>query len=461
MKSFRNILIILLISLLLPGSYALQNPLSLHLQSPKGPIEAGESFVLQFLVKNNASETLKNLNSQLIIPEGATVTFESSEANESFQYELAPGEEKQLVFLLRSIDDPWGPADVELHTSYESPGTDQCPAGERLDLIHSIHLDVQPKEDEDYGYDTGGPSYEENNEGKNKPKLIISKYTVEPAMPRAGESFTMTLSFLNTNYEKSCRNIKIFLTTDGAASSDNAGVASGGVFSPVGSSNTFYIDYIAPGETKEKSITFFTMPTAVSKTYTMTANFEYEDYLGNELKATELIGIPIVQISKVQVDEPVLSAMGPGGPVMVDVNFYNTGRDNLSNFMVSVEGEGFTSDQQRYFVGNFQTGSSDSFSTTLYFQTSGEYKGKIVLTYEDSTGSPHKIEKEFSGFYEQQEFPNMDNFPPIENPGNSFLSKNMLIIGGVLAVLLIGVLLFLRRKRKMKKQEELDLHEPR
>lgn len=456
MRHLKSLLLFLLLLVLATPGFAQEGTLAIELENPRNTVEAGESFTLQFYIKNTCSEKLTDISSSLIIPEDSSVEFEEG-AQSSYSYDLEANEEIQLVFLLRASSENFGPSSISLHTSSTKAGDEECPTGDSLNQVNSYLIEVEEKEedwyDDSYYYDSG---YSESD-SKNKPKLIISKYKIEPSMPRAGESFTMTLSFLNTNSEKSCRNIKIYLTSDGPSDPDSAGLAQGGIFSPVASSNTFYIDYIEPGETKEKTITFSTLPTAASKTYTMSANFEYEDYQGTELKATELIGIPVVQVSKVQVDEPEISSMGPGAPAMVDVSFYNTGRDNLTNFMVSIEGEGFSADQKRYFVGNFQTGSYDSFSTTLYIDGEGEYEGKILITYEDSTGTSHSIEKAFTGYQEMMGPMDFEDFP-MEEMGSSPL-KNFKLLGGLALALIILVIVLIKRRRSSKRRQELDLNE--
>ncbi len=460
MRILKNILPVLLIMILTLPTFGENDILEIQIENPRNSVEAGESLALQFKVKNKGSSKLTNISSILNLADDGALEF--SEPGQASQvFDLEAGEEIQLIFLLKASSELTGPSSFSLITSCTQEGEvdeEGCPLGEKIEIRNNYLIEVEESGD-DYWYDDGGYYYEDNSssDNKNKPKLIISKYSIEPSMPRAGESFTMTLTFLNTNSEKSCRNIKIFLTSDGGADSDTAGIASGGVFSPVGSSNTFYIGYIEPGETKEKTITFNTMPTAASKTYTMSANFEYEDYLGNELKATELIGIPVVQVSKVQVDEPLISSMGPGAPAMIDVNFYNTGRDNLTNFMVSIEGQGFSADQQRYFVGNFQTGSSDSFSTTIYVENEGEYSGKVLVSYEDSTGKAHTIEREFTAYQEMMEPMDFEVFE-FEEPVASPLQNYKLVLAG-LAILVLLIVLLIKRRNKKKKQKELDLNE--
>ncbi|MDY3986518.1 MAG: hypothetical protein SOY75_01075, partial [Peptoniphilaceae bacterium] len=203
----------------------------------------------------------------------------------------------------------------------------------------------------------------------NKPKLIISNYKLTPEMPKAGEEFTMNLTFYNTNSVKSVRNIKISLNGSEIGQTAEGKSTSGSVFSPVNSSNTFYIKKIMPGKTNEKEIKLKTVPNAVAQNYTMNISFEYEDIEGNEFTATEVIGIPVVQTSEVLLGEArVGGEMGSenlqaGAPIPIDLDFYNTGKDTLTNFMVTIEGQGFRIEESpRYFVGNFAPGSSDHYS---------------------------------------------------------------------------------------------------
>ncbi len=195
---------------------------------------------------------------------------------------------------------------------------------------------------------------------KGKPKLIIDKYSFEPQLVKAGENFKMNLSFYNTNSTKTVKNIKIFLTAEpGSNDSENKGNTS--AFTPVDSSNTFYIDSIPPKGRVHKTITMFAIPDAIAKTHTITANFEYEDNDGNELKDIELIGVPVVQQSKLDVGEINFypeAFVGQSSPISLE--FYNTGKVTLYNTMVKLEGD-FQTENGQYYVGNFSSGSSDFF----------------------------------------------------------------------------------------------------
>lgn len=290
--------------------------------------------------------------------------------------------------------------------------------------------------------------------GKGKPKLIIDKYSFNPSLVKAGENFEMTLSFFNTNNIKTIKNIKIFLTSN-ERTDPNSNSGGGSVFTPVDSSNTFYIDSIPPKGRVEKKITMFTVPDAQAKTYTLIANFEYEDNEGNEYPAEELIGVPVVQQSKLETGELQLypEAM-VGQPLPVSLEFYNTGKVTLYNMMVKLDGD-FQTENGSYYVGNFNSGSSEYFEGMVIPSQPGELKGALLFTYEDSTGQMQELRKEFT--LNVMEMPPMEEFPgdmpPMEDmkPGgikgilkSKWLWIILIIIGGV------GGFIFYKKKKKAK-----------
>lgn len=322
----------------------------------------------------------------------------------------------------------------------------------------------------------------------NKPKLIISNYKLTPEMPKAGEEFTMNLTFYNTNSVKSVRNIKISLNGSEIGQTAEGKSASGSVFSPVNSSNTFYIKKIMPGKTNEKEIKLKTVPNAVAQNYTMNISFEYEDIEGNEFTATEVIGIPVVQTSEVLLGEAKVGGeMGSenlqvGAPVPIDLDFYNTGKDTLTNFMVTIEGQGFRIEESpRYFVGNFAPGSSDHYSASITAEEAGKIQGNIVITYEDSAGESHRKEMPIQatltdtvasvpdGFEIDPETGNLINHTtgetldpvtmmPVEAGKSGKLPFSPLWLVLVGCVLILGIVLFFRhRHKKTIREQELEI----
>lgn len=296
---------------------------------------------------------------------------------------------------------------------------------------------------------------------KSTPRLIIDKYEFEPTMVKAGENFEMKLSFYNTNSSRTVKNIKIFLTAEANTGSQNTESSSSSVFTPVDSSNTFYIDSIPPKGKVEKNITMFTIPDAAAKTHVITANFEYEDNKGEAFTATELIGVPVVQQSRLEVDEiqyPTEAFLGEG--VSISTEFYNTGKVTLYNMMVRLEGN-FQKEGGSYYVGNFQSGNSEFFEGTIIPNEPGQLSGELVFSYEDSTGQEQELREAFSiniVDMPMEEFP--DDFPMEEPQGNKFLnilkSKWLWI---PLGLILAGVFAFKLYKKKQKEKEDSFLDE--
>lgn len=308
----------------------------------------------------------------------------------------------------------------------------------------------------------GGVTQISGSPVKNMPKLIINNYALEPKMPQAGKEFTLNLSFYNTNSTYSVRNIKISLMNESPSASADGTAVGGSVFTPVNSSNTFYISKINPGDTASKSLRMAVVPNAAAQNYTITAHFEYEDKNGNQFTASEIIGVPVVQVARIDTSEvSLMDGGGVGMPSTIDVDFYNTGKDTLTNMMVQVEGDNFTLDGSgSYFVGNFQPGSSDHYSVNIIPSEEGPYSGKVVFTYEDSTGAEQRLEKAFEGVaMAGMDMGEMldENGNPInmyeEPPNAGIRGKLPWLVGAVLIIAIVVVVL----KRRKQKQEETEL----
>lgn len=347
---------------------------------------------------------------------------------------------------------------------------------------------------------TDGPSNGDNGTVNvtNKPKLIISNYSLDPEMPQAGQEFAVSLTFYNTNAEKSVRNIKISIgggeagaipsatQTGGSQASAPSGSA-GSVFTPVGSSNTFYISRIRPRETDKKTIHLKTAPTLAAQNYSINVSFEYEDLLGNEFTATETIGIPVVQTADILLGDVQINGgesegtLMMGNPTNVDMDMYNIGKDQLTTYMVTIEGKGFkVNGSPRYFVGNFAPGGADHFSAEIVPQEQ-EISGNIVITFEDSTGKKHEQKQPFEAKIEgldegmavdpsklrhdektglliddeTSQYYDAKTLEPVPAPqGGNF---PLLPVGLGVLVILVAAILIHRHRKKKKQEKELNL----
>ena len=302
---------------------------------------------------------------------------------------------------------------------------------------------------------------------RNQPKLIISDYDLSPSMVEAGKDFNLSFTLYNTNNENTIYNLKVTIDQTLAAAPQTSGqnnanlTSDGSVFTPIGRSNTFYVARLYPWEWTTKYIDMNVLPNANPGSYVVNLTMEYEDYWGNQYKTQESIGIPVTQEASVNFGKVKMDDISMGVPNSVSVNLYNTGKDNLNTVMCRVKGDGFSVDEDERFIGNFNAGSQETFSFNLTPEKEGKIKGKIEITYKDSTGKEHidvkDFEKEVSQNFDQEgmtdpETGEMIGEDPVDN-SPSLMTSPFLWIG--LLVLVALIIALIRKKRKSKKDEEL------
>lgn len=400
-----------------------------NLSYPTDGVGSGDDFVFNFDLINSGEMEARNIIVRAESSEGGVVPKSSNIIKIN---SIAAGEMENIEFVFTPTD------------SAESRN-------------YPINITIEYQDEFNYGTENkytltqyiGAYVKDEDDSSLGKPKLIIDKYSFEPNIVKAGENFVMNLSFFNTNKQQTIKNVKIYLTSNETIDKDSPSAGSS-VFTPVNSSNTFYIDSIPPNGKVEKNITMFTVPDAQAKTYTITANFEYENNKGEEFSATELIGVPVVQQSKLEFGELSMSQEAfVGQPTSVYVDFFNTGKVTLYNLMVKLEGD-FQTENGNYYVGNFDIGRSDYFEGYVIPTEVGELTGAIVFTYEDSTGETVEVRKEFT-MNVMEPMP-MDDFPmdmpPIEEESPSIIKKPVFWIITALVLVVIVVIIIKRRKKK-------------
>ena len=302
---------------------------------------------------------------------------------------------------------------------------------------------------------------------KNQPKIMISYYQLSPKIAEAGKSFDLSFGLYNTNSKNTIYNLKATIEQNLGAQPQNSGennsmVSDGSVFSPVNQSNSFYVAALYPWNTANKHITMNVLPNAVAGNYVINLSIEYEDADGNQYKTTEAIGIPVVQRAGVTMSELKSDELMVGNPTEMSVNIYNTGKDNLNTFMCDVIGKGIKIENDRKFIGNFNTGTQETFSFTATPTRPGEIEGQIMLSYEDSTGKIHTQIKDFSKEVMEGMPEGMEGEMPGEMTGEmgmedpsmnqgSVLTSPFLWVGLIVIIVLAAILY---RKKKGKKEDE-------
>ncbi|MGB4232255.1 MAG: hypothetical protein WBK60_07710, partial [bacterium] len=286
------------------------------------------------------------------------------------------------------------------------------------------------------------------------PRVIISKYTLTPEQVFGGSLVTLALEIENTNL-KPVHNVKISL---GVVRLENE--RGDTVFSPVNSSNSFYLDYIPGKNVVTKEIDLFVDPNAGARTYIVPVTIEYEDDSGNPLTVEEMVTIPVTQESRMEVitvDIPPQAFAGQ--PVPIGAEFVNVGKVALDNFMVALEGD-FPKENASYYVGRLEPGMSDYFQGLAFPAGDGILEGRIVFSYIDGSNQEVRREEPFSiPVMAMMEDPAMvdGEFPPDMNgPGTGMgtgLSTGQSLL--LLALMAVGAFIYKRRLNAREKEKEL------
>jgi hypothetical protein len=302
------------------------------------------------------------------------------------------------------------------------------------------------------------PEKEDDDEAKKgTPKVIVGEYKSDPVVVKAGEEFDLQIGFLNTNSTKRVSNLKANLTIREEVSTNSN--SSGSVFTPVGASNTFYIEGLSPGQTEVKNIRLYTLPSAAPKTYEITIEMEYEDDEGNEVKATERIGIPVEQTTKLEIGEVQMDMLEVGRTGALNATIYNTGKTDISNVMIRLEGEGFSVEDNKLFIGKFNQGDVQYYNPMIIPMQGGILQATMIVEYEDATGALQTITHEIE--MEVMEMPIFDPgddmwMDPVEPQTPSKIPS---IVGVLIGFLVAAGVTFVIVRKKEKKLDEMMFDE--
>lgn len=428
--------------------------------APTGVYGVNQQFQVKLVLKNNGISTAKNIKISAQTGEDKAVVPHSSSVIQL--HSLKQGETKELTFIFaptsssRSQNYSIG-FDVEYETGVEKE--DKTP--EKLSFVQYVGVNVTNPE---------GDKKDEKDDEKDKkttvPKIIVSKYQSDPLIVEAGKKFNLSMTFKNTHAVKTVSNIKLFLTVEDETEEK------GNVFSPDNSSNTFYIASIPPNREVSHVFNMFTVPDAKPRTYTIKVNFQYEDAEANPYETTELVGVNVKQIAKLDTSEIMVSpSASVGEPVPVNFQLYNTGKVTLSNLMIKIisDNDQIDTSASTMFIGNMESGGSEYYEGSFTALNAGQFNGKILISYDDTNGDHIEKEQEFK--VDVMEMPPMDenmemlgpDGMPISPEGEqnskfSFLKNKFVWIGASTALAVIVVVsLFIFKK--IKKRREFDLNE--
>lgn len=396
-------------------------------------VQAGDTFTVDFDVKNLSEIEAKTVEVAMEYPTGIIPKSSPKKLLKSMKYE----DTQHLTFeFLAKNDLETNHYDLYANVSYQAKGD-----SEKGTLKEYMGIGI------------------DGRSGLGRPKILVEDYSFEGETVMAGEEFDLNLKFFNTSSDDIVKNIKVSISSDD------------GVFSPVDSSSSFFIERIGRQEYQDYVLKLETKRDAQVKTYNLKLVMEYEDGKGNAydiqekpFKEEESLGVPVsqpVRLESGDVSTPFEAFVG--NPADIELEFYNMGRSAMYNMFVKLEGD-FRTQDGSYFVGNFESGKSDYFTASIIPEAEGEVSGKVVFTFEDALGNPSTVEKEFNFFAAtapefnnefEGEFQDGGEYPDGMNPNGEEGGVKWWMYAGA-ALIVVAAVVFIIKRRKKKKLELLQ-----
>jgi len=277
--------------------------------------------------------------------------------------------------------------------------------------------------------------------------VILDRHTLSGNNVSPGSEFVLTLHIINTSNEPT----GIAKITLGEARSGNAG---GSVFSTADGRNAFVAQSIPANGEIVKEIRLIADSDAQAMIYSLPVTIEYEDSEKIVYEVNANVAIPVRHEGRFRIlTLDVLASAAVGEAVPVSLEFANTGRINLDNMFISLEGD-FDKENATFFIPSFAHGTSDFFHATLFPRTEGALTGKIVITYDDANANEVRIEEAFSIEVTPAVTPaGMPGNPRLGYPAGNLVQPSFpwLYVGIAAIIVAVGIF-FTVKKIKAKKR---------
>jgi len=339
------------------------------ISQPSGTFTPGQQAQFNVTVQNNGERDAANIRISAVPEDGVVPRLASIQTLPT----LAVGQSHTFTFAFA----PTASAQSQFHNigfavAFDTGQTeDGAPARDSFEQFSGMNVYNPDADDRD------------DEPNRSVPRIIISDYTVEPLIVMANTEFDLSLTMLNTHSERTIGNIRV--TWEVAAITVGNEITGGNVFTPVDSSNTFFIDAIPPRGVYEHHLRLFAIPDAAPRNHVITINFECEDEDANPFEATESIGVNVRQESRLEMSVPHLpSVVSQGDRVGAEIILLNAGRSTLFNLRVRVEGEGITPAEEVF--GNVQSGHFNNFWANFFAEMPGPTVVNIIATFDNEMG---------------------------------------------------------------------------
>ena len=434
-----------------------------NISTPSGNIGVGQEFQMTVTLRNQSAHTANNIrvdassSDSAIVPRSTSILQINS---------LEPGAEQTLNFRFAPTNSAMSQNyAIGFSVSYETGRENADGSNETISFTQYQGVNVTNPERDDA-----------DEPGRiSTPRIIVNDFRSTPMIVQAGHEFDLEIEFLNTS-DRVVRNIMITLAVEDEITTGQSNERRGSVFTPVGRSNTFFINRIEPGGTVTEHIRYFTLPDAPPRNYVINVNFEYEDEDNNPFESSGSIGINVAQVTRFDTSEIFFPDFAMAfQPIFINFEIFNTGRVTMSNLMIRVEGD-FSAQQSSVFFGSLSPGSMDFYDNVLTPMGDGLLEGAIVISFEDDAGQQIEERREF--VVDVAPMPvfddDMGGRPPMgmmgeemvwddrlqqfvpANQGLSPMTIGAIVLGGVVVAGAAAFIILRLKKKRAESQVDID-----
>ncbi|MBQ9922750.1 MAG: hypothetical protein IJO52_11215, partial [Clostridia bacterium] len=328
---------------------------------------------------------------------------------------------------------------------------------EAKDGFANIEIAVTSKDTERTGQYTGISVNNVVGDKDEMPVVIINEYDYGSEYVLGGSTFPLKLNFMNTSTVGRVKDLKITLASD-----------EDGVFTPAASSNTYFVQELAPGQSVDWNLDIQTKSDINPQSYGLIINISYKNENGTEKSDVETLTIPVRQEMRFNIsDLPVINDISMNEDAILSLNCANLGKSTVYNVLIKIQGN-FSSTEYEIFAGNIEAGKGYSSTVYLTPMMEGMQEGTVTYQYEDADGVVMTEEKTimFNAYSMDNNFGMMTPMDPFEEMPTDIVEEQSeglpswfwyAVAGAgvvVCAVVILVVVKIVRRKKKEYDDED-------
>lgn len=280
------------------------------------------------------------------------------------------------------------------------------------------------------------------------PNLVVRTSSYGDSVT-AGTAFPLSLGVYATDGSEDLSDVIISLTLP-----ENISLSGGSLSEYVGS--------MSPKQTRD--VTFEVLPasgftgTVANITVNMTGT---GTVTGKAVSGTTTISVPVSQPDRFEVGQLELSSdtLYVGDTGSVTLSYVNKGKNPVSNLEARLTGTNLGAGGYQY-LGNLNAGTEGSVDFDITPDAAGTVSGIITLNYEDASGNPQTVSKDFSVSAEEMSMddfyydPSMDDVQP-EQTGMPVWAWVLIGVCGAVVVIVV-IVVVIRKRRKAKALAALE-----